>query len=125
MARHITQAHVDITGAPIEFVNVFFSEHADEEGGFRERPAGKVVFVSGNIRSGRDDKTQAELQARIIQGIVDALACERSDVSVVLNSGAASHVMEGGKVLPEPGSPEEAAWKEASRALSTNKGAFA
>lgn len=116
IAECITEVHVDVTGAPAQFVNTFFAEHADEEGGFRELPGGKVIFVNGNIRSGRSDEAKADMVERITQGIVDALNCEPEEVDVSLNSGPASHGMEGGKILPAPGSPEEQAWKEMGHA---------
>lgn len=112
IAECITTVHVDVTGAPAQFVNTFFSEQADEEGGFRSLPLGKVIFVNGNIRSGRSAEAKAEMVERITQGVVDALACEPEEVEITLNSGPASHGMEGGQILPDPGSPEEAAWKE-------------
>ncbi len=116
IAECITTVHVDVTGAPAQFVNTFFSEHADEEGGFLELPVGKVIFVNGNIRSGRDDKAKAEMVDCITQGVVDALGCESDEVGITLNSVLASHGMEGGRILPDPGSPEEKEWKEMGHA---------
>lgn len=111
IAECITTVHVDVTGAPAQFVNTFFREHADEEGGFRELPDDKVIFINGNIRSGRDAKAKAEMVERITQGAAEALGCVRDEVGVTLNEGPAANGMEGGKILPAPGTPEEEAWK--------------
>ena len=116
IAECITTVHVDITGAPARFVNTFFSEDTDEEGGFRELPEGKAIFVNGNIRSGRSEEAKIEMMQRITQGIVDALDCQLEEVGITLNSGPASHGMEGGQILPAPGSPEEQVWKEMEHA---------
>ncbi|MEM7283929.1 MAG: tautomerase family protein [Pseudomonadota bacterium] len=116
IAQCITQVHVDVTGAPIQFVNTFFNEQADREAGFSALPVGKIIHVNGNIRSGRTESAKVEMINRITQGAVDALGCDWDEVSVVLNSGPASHGMEGGQLLPAPGSPEEAAWKQLGQA---------
>ena len=112
IAECITEVHVDVTGAPILFVNAFFSDHPDEEAGFREVPEGKAVIVSGNIRAGRTAQQKAEIVKRVTEGVVDALGCDAEEVVVTLVSGAAASAMENGKILPEPGSPEERALKE-------------
>ena len=115
IAYCITQVHVDVTGAPIQFVNTFFDEQADQQAGFSPLPAGKIIHVNGNIRAGRTKSDKAEMVNRISQGTVDALNCSWDEVSVTLRSGPASHGMEGGKILPEPGSAEEEAWKKLGR----------
>ncbi|MEM9292411.1 MAG: tautomerase family protein [Acidobacteriota bacterium] len=116
IAECITEVHVDVTGAPIQFVNVFFSDQADEECGFREVPQGKAILVSGGIRAGRTPEQKAEMVERITRGAADALGCDAEEVVVTLVSGSASNAMENGQILPEPGSPEEQAWKELSSA---------
>lgn len=112
IADCITTVHVDVTGAPVHFVNAFFSETSHLQTGFQPLPEGKRVLVNGNIRSGRSEAAQREMIDRITQGVVDAVGCHRDEVTVTLFSGLAAHNMEDGKILPEPGSPEEAAWKE-------------
>ena len=108
--------HVDVTGAPRRFVNTYFSDQPDPSFGFAALPHGKVAHVNGNIRAGRDAAAQAEIVRRIASGVASTLQCPVDEVDVVLHSSPAKHTMEGGKVLPEPGSPEEAAWKERGHA---------
>ena len=112
IAKCITNVHVEATGAPKEFVNTFFKNTPDQEGGFQELAEGKVVFVNGNIRSGRDQATKSLMIDRITEGIAKTLDCDSNQIDVILNSGPASNGMEGGMILPEPGSPEEAAWQQ-------------
>ncbi len=116
IAECITEVHVDVTGAPIQFVNTFFNEQSDIEAGFSALPPGKIIHVNGNIRSGRTESAKAEMINRITQGAVDALGCGWDEVSVALHAGPASHGMEGGQILPAPGSPEEAAWQQLGHA---------
>ncbi|MGK7916060.1 MAG: hypothetical protein AB4038_11025 [Prochloraceae cyanobacterium] len=44
----------------------------------------------------------------------EALGCSSDEVEIVMGEVDATHCIEGGKILPIPGSPEEAAWKKAS-----------
>ncbi|MEM8858238.1 MAG: hypothetical protein AAGD96_07960, partial [Chloroflexota bacterium] len=79
---------------------------------------GKIIHINGNIRSGRSERAKADMIRRITQGAVTALGCDWNEVSVRLYTGEASHGMEGGQILPAPGSPEpeEEAWKQMGRA---------
>ncbi len=110
IARCITKVHVEATGAPIQFVNTFFSEQDDREAGFRDLPSGKVIYINGNIRAGRDEQVKKEMTERITQGVIDALGCTIEEIGIQFNSASASNGMEGGKILPEPGSPEDKMW---------------
>ena len=114
MADGIIEHHCGITGAPRQFVNAFFSEQADPDAGFPELPDGKVAFLNATIRAGRTDEDKAKLISRIKQSFVDALGCSPDEVEIVTGEVDASHCIEGGKILPVPGSPEEAAWKKAN-----------
>ncbi|OUR89092.1 hypothetical protein A9Q81_22500 [Gammaproteobacteria bacterium 42_54_T18] len=112
VAQCITTVHVDITKAPVQFVNTFFSEHVDQEAGFSALPPGNVIFINGNIRAGRSELAKQEMAERITQGVIDALGCTAEEIGIKFNSAPASHGMEGGQILPEPGSPEEKIWEE-------------
>lgn len=116
IAEDITTIHVDVTGAPPEFVNAYFSEGADATGGYQELPDEKVAFMVGNIRAGRSDEAKAELVDRLSQSIAGRLECSPDEVAIHLVEAQAAHGMEGGKVLPEPGSAEEQAWRERGHA---------
>ena len=110
IAKKITRIHVDVTGAPPEFVNTYFSESPDLENGFQALPDERSVLIMGNIRDGRSDQAKRMLVDQIRQAVVQTLHCNPSEVEIRLRSVPASRGMEGGRILPEPGSPEEAAW---------------
>lgn len=116
IADDITTIHVDVTGAPPEFVNTYFSETANVSAGYGELLDGKVVFMTGHIRAGRTVEAKAELVDRLTEGIAGTLDCSPSEVDVDLVEAQAAHGMEGGKILPEPGSAEEKAWRERGHA---------
>ena len=116
IAEDITTIHVDVTGAPPEFVNAYFSEEANAAGGYAELPEGKIVFMTGNIRAGRTEAAKTELVDRLSRGIAGTLDCRLGDVDITLVEAQAAHGMEGGKILPEPGSIEEQVWREQGHA---------
>ena len=114
MADGIIETHCGVTGAPRQFVNAFFSEQADPEVGFLDLPDDKVAFLNATIRAGRTDEDKAQIISRITQSFVEALECSSDEVEIVMGEVDATHCIEGGKILPIPGSPEEAAWKKAN-----------
>ncbi len=111
MAEGIFTTHVDVTGAPRQFVNAFFSEEADPEVGFPDLPEGKLAYLNATIRAGRTDEDKAKIETGIRKAFADALGCASGEIEIVMGEVDASHCIEGGKILPVPGSPEEAAWK--------------
>lgn len=112
MAHGITKTHCDVTGAPLAFVNAFFSEDANPGVGFPTLPDGKVAYLNATIRAGRTDEDKAKVISGIRQAFVEALECSSDEIEIDLGEVDASHCIEGGKILPVPGSPEEAAWKK-------------
>ena len=107
-ANDIVDIHCEVTGAPRSFVHVLFTD--DERGGLRD---GQSCSVRATIRHGRTD---AQKQ-RIVTGLQEAFArrtgTDGAAVTVTTSEIEASFTMEGGKLLPEPGSAEEALWKAA------------
>ena len=108
-ASDVVETHCGVTGAPPSFVHVLFTE---DTGGRLDD--GQACSVVGTIRSGRTD----EQKARIVEGLRAAFAghaeVEPTAVSVSTRDIEASFTMEGGALLPEPGSAEEEAWKQGS-----------
>ncbi len=102
-----------LTGPPRAFVNAFFSEigPGGAEAGSGEIPEGKVAFLHATIRAGRNDEDKAKIVSDLTRFIAKTLDCPAEEVAVVTNEIPASWAMEGGLVLPEPGTPEEAEWK--------------
>lgn len=103
VARTITDTHCEITDAPPEFVNVVFMDGYPLKQDWR-------LAVIGGVRSGGNrnaaliEKLRQTLHTRISQAA--GLPTER--VGIELLGVKANWVMEGGKILPEPGA--EAAW---------------
>jgi phenylpyruvate tautomerase PptA (4-oxalocrotonate tautomerase family) len=111
MAAEITKIHASITGAPTSFVHVVFQELPATNIFIDSRPS-HALLINGAIRAGRTDQQKTRLAMDIsssssgITGIPDA----RINVSIV--DIPARFIVEGGRVLPEPGA--EDAWLEAA-----------
>ena len=103
IAKEITRVHCDVTGAPATFVHAFFDEVPPTA-----LPAGKAAFVLGSIRAGRTDEQKAQIVSELTGFVASTLGLARDEVGVVTADVPAKWIMEGGKLLPEPG--EEAEW---------------
>src|SRR5262249_15353960 len=101
IARAITAAHCEVTGAPAKFVHVFFIDTPPgEEGG--------PILVSGSIRAGRTAEQKREIEARVKAAFEQLAGIAAARTLVRLTDVPASWLMEGGRIMPEPG--EEAVW---------------
>ncbi len=105
-ANDVVDIHCDVTGAPPSFVHVLVVE--DDAG---RLPVGHAAALSGTIRSGRTGEQKGDLAARLTEALAARAGVDAAAVSTVTRDIEASFTMEGGALLPEPGSPEEAAWK--------------
>ncbi|WP_405489238.1 4-oxalocrotonate tautomerase [Nocardia sp. NBC_00511] len=101
----ITATHCEITGAPPEFVSVVFLH------GHPVRADVELSVIAG-VRGGgnRDADLFARLEHSLREAIAAAAELRHSAVEVALIEFAASWIMEGGVVLPEPG--EEDNWRQ-------------
>ena len=104
-AGDVVDIHCGITGAPPSFVHVLITE--DDAG---QLPDGRSATVSGTIRAGRNAAQKAELADRLARALADRAGVDPGSVHASTTDIAASYTMEGGALLPEPGSAEEAAW---------------
>lgn len=100
IARAITAAHCDATGAPAQFVHVFFIEMADSD----DAP----ILVSGSIRAGRTDEQKQRIATAVQEAFERLAGVPGARIRVDLTDVPASWLMEGGRIMPEPG--EEADW---------------
>jgi phenylpyruvate tautomerase PptA (4-oxalocrotonate tautomerase family) len=100
VAVAITESHCAHTGAPPEFVHVTFSDYL---GG----AADSVLRIVGNIRAGRPPELKSEMHADIVDRIADIFSVSRDKVRLVLQEVRAEWSMEGGAVLPTPGSEDD------------------
>ena len=102
----VVDIHCGVTGAPRSFVHVLITE---DQGG--RLPDGASGAVAGTIRAGRTDEQKAEIHTRVSAALADRAGVDVGTVSTTSRDIPASYTMEGGALLPEPGSPEEEAWK--------------
>ena len=106
LSNDVTSVHCDVTGAPRTFVHVLYT--VDDANRLSENID---VLYRANIRSGRTPEQKAELTARLQNATAERTTASPSSVAIHIEETEASFVMEGGSLLPEPGSPEEEAWK--------------
>ena len=105
-ANDVVDVHCGITGAPRSFVHVLYAE--DDEGRLDE---GQNALVFGTIRHGRNDEQKQAIASQLTEALAGHADIEPSTITAVSMDINASYTMEGGKLLPEPGSPEEEEWK--------------
>lgn len=103
VAQAITEIHCDETGAPPTFVHVQFLDPKGSEA--------TPVVLHGGIRAGRDDSTRDRIVDRCMATVAEIGGFQPSEISMRTSSAPASWILEGGRVLPEPG--EEEAWLSA------------
>ena len=103
VAQAVTRAHCEVTGAPAEFVNVLFVH------GFPLRGALQVDAIGGVRKGGtRTAEVVERLRLALRDAIVEASGKPADQVAVTLIGIPSNWVMEGGRVMPDPGA--EQAW---------------
>ena len=102
----VVDVHCGVTGAPPSFVHLYVTE---DTGG--NLPDGINGAINGTIRAGRNDEQKAEIHQRMAAALAGHAGVDASTVTAATRDIQASYTMEGGVLLPEPGSPEEEAWK--------------
>lgn len=105
-AGDVVDIHCGVTGAPRSFVHVLVSE--DDRGKLTN---GRSAEVAGTIRAGRSAEQKSEIATRVSAALADRAGVDADTVHTTSRNIDASYTMEGGVLLPEPGSPEEDAWK--------------
>ncbi len=112
IARVVTLAHAEVTGAPTHFAQVIFQGVPEGDHFIGGIPlAHDHVFVYGRIRDGRSAVDRKTLIRRLTDDVADAAGLPSFSVWVYLLELPAAAMVEFGHVLPEAG--EEAAWTEA------------
>lgn len=100
LAVAFTDIHCELTGAPRTFVHVQF--HA------RPAPAdGPPYELHAGIRAGRDRVLADALISRCIAAVSAATGATSSAIAMRTSSTPASWILEGGRVLPEPGEEDD------------------
>ena len=106
-AGDVVTVHCDVTGAPPSFVHALITDSPEPF------PEGTNAVVNGTIRAGRTDAQKAEIHARLSEALAAVIGVDVSTVHTTTRDIRASFTMEGGVLLPEPGSVEEAEWGSA------------
>lgn len=103
-SQDVVDVHCGVTGAPPSFVHVMYTETD-------ALPDGIDGQVFGTIRSGRNGDQKTEIADRLSVLLAERAGIDVAAVTVDTADIEASFTMEGGVLLPEPGSVEEEAWK--------------
>lgn len=112
IARAVTLAHAEVTGAPTHFAQVLFEDIPAGNhfvGGVQL--AHDHVFVYGRIRGGRSEAMREALIRRLAADVAEAASVDTFAVWVYLLELPPAAMVEFGHVLPEAGA--EAAWTDA------------
>lgn len=101
VAKAITRCHCEQTAAPAKFVNVMFLDNYP-------LPKGQDIAVLGGVRTGgnRTPESIERLRLAMRTAIAEAIDKGDSSVGIRLVGLPSAWIMEGGKVLPEPGAED-------------------
>lgn len=120
IAKAITLAHAEVTGAPSYFAQVIFQDVNEGDHFIGGVPlAHDHVFVYGRIRAGRSATDRSELIRRLVRDVGEAAGLPSFAVWVYILELPARAMAEFGTVLPEPG--DEAAWTAALPAADRDR----
>ena len=109
IARAVTRAHAELTGAPHYFAQVIFEDIADGNHFVGGQPLEhEHLFIYGRIRAGRSLATREALMRRLTADAATAAGIGPFSVWVYLLELPPAAMVEFGHILPEPGT--EAAW---------------
>ncbi len=101
IAQAITAIHCDVTQAPPTFVHVQFHDRKPQAVGTR-------FTLHGGVRAGRSGETNELLISRCVGAVAAIAGVAPGEITMRTSATPASWILEGGRVMPEPG--EEAAW---------------
>jgi len=111
IADGITNAHVEITGAPFEFVHVTFPELPEQRTFTASKPS-EPIFIRGNIRAGRSDDIRHTLMRRIYDIVTTATDIEPTKLLIAVADFPPHWAMEAGMILPATTPEAEQEWVE-------------
>ena len=100
VATGITDAHCKSTGAPRNFVHVFFRETSSTR-------FDKPYFIDGVNRAGRPEGVVLALKEDLRKAYSEGAGIALDQIGARISETPASWIMEGGDILPEPGEEDE------------------
>lgn len=125
IAAEITRVHKEVTGAQTFFAQVLFVDVPAGHWFVGGKPmAHEHVFVYGQIRAGRSSELKTALLVQLMAAVRAAAGLEPAQAWGYIVDVEASHMVEYGHVLPQPGSELQwlAALPAADRALMESVG---
>ncbi len=130
IARSITLAHHEATGAPAYFVQVVIEERENSALFLGGEPHEDHLWIRGDIRAGRSAGQRAELMATILRDVARIAGVDASRIWIYLCNLEAGDMIEYGHVLPLPGQEQQwfddlpAALQQRLMALGVQKDGF-
>jgi len=107
IAKAITDAHVDATGAPAVFVHVYFNELPPGSAYSANEPDTKLSGIQGAIRAGRTLDQKQTLIKRIVNSWCEITGQPKKQVLAGLTEIDSDITIEYGLILPHPGGETE------------------
>lgn len=104
IAEGFTDVHCDLTGAPRHFVHVMFYDSPKD--GSRDETR---YFIDGINRAGRPPEVRQQILDGLMAKFSEVAGVPPAEVDGRISEIPASHFMEEGVILPEPGQ-EGAEW---------------
>ena len=105
IAKAFTDVHCEVTGAPRDFVHVFFYDRPSED----QAPGRLPYFIDGANRAGRLPEAREQILAGVKKALSEIAGVSLDQISGRITEAPASWMMEAGEILPEPGK-EGAEW---------------
>jgi phenylpyruvate tautomerase PptA (4-oxalocrotonate tautomerase family) len=106
LAAEITKIHASITGAPTSFVHVVFPE-LPASSVFTDASPSRPLLITGVIRAGRADADKVRLATDISSSSSRITGIPPARILVNIADRPARFVVEGGRVMPEPGAEDD------------------
>ncbi len=107
VASAITDAHVEVTGAPRIFVHTFFNELPPGISFSADGPDTKISGITGQIRAGRSLEERQKLVKRIVASWTELTGQPAKQVIAGVTEIVSETQMEYGLILPRPGDEPE------------------
>src|SRR6202158_3481012 len=106
MAAEITKIHSSVTGAPTSFVHVVFQE-LPATNVFTDSSPSQPLLITGVIRAGRADADKVRLATDISSSSSRIAGIPEARIRVNIADRPARFVVEGGRVMPDPGAEDD------------------
>lgn len=109
LANRITELHCELTGAPRQFVHVYFSPH-DPSNIFSGGEPSEMVLLRAFTREGRPQELKEEMLKALTGIFVQRANVQPHNFMVTMLETPGTNAMEAGVLLPHPA--DDADWYE-------------